>query len=241
MHIRNRMIQNQHFTYGVLNSRPRRGSHALPCDERLLTAQITCSDQLMIDWKVTDVTNLRAGTLERWAFLLLIVAMCRDSNACNSSRSGLRREPNHDIFPVVAVTETGGGGVFRHVPTVHNSVLAIVGSSTGINLACGGRATIIGAAGVCESPTKFMSGCGNSGNNRKVNLPSVSRRVNCREGNTSIENLEVWLVLQHQCSYGARRYGLSKAHDCIMVDDCSLLNIGGQRRDACRSCKELES
>jgi hypothetical protein len=74
-----------------------------------------------------------------------------------------------------------------------------------------------------------------------MNLPSVTCGVNSREGDAAIEDLEVRLVLQHQCADSARRDSLSKANDRIVIDDCALLDTSRQSRDAGCGSEELES
>jgi hypothetical protein len=71
--------------------------------------------------------------------------------------------------------------------------------------------------------------------------PSVSCSINSRERNAAIEDLEVWLVLQHQSADGARRHRLSEPDDRIVVNDSSLLKPSRKCRDTCCSCQELDN
>jgi len=89
----------------------------------------------MVGWEVADVANLRAGALERWGRLLLVVAVRRNSYTSDGGGSGLGGKPDNHVLPIVAVAETGRGRVLGHVPAVHDSELTILGSGAGVHLA----------------------------------------------------------------------------------------------------------
>ncbi len=97
----------------------------------------------MVNGEVADVSDLRAGTLERWGSLLIVVAVCRDSNASYGGGSGLGGQPDNNVLPVVAMAETGGGRVLWHVPAVHDAEFAIVSTCASVDLASGGRASAV--------------------------------------------------------------------------------------------------
>lgn len=146
----------KHITYSVLDSRPGRSSHTVPSNERLLTAEIACSNELMVDREVTDVSNLGAGALQIRRRVLLVVTVGGDGNTSDRRGCRLSREPDNDILPIVTVAETRGGRVLGHVPAVHDAELAAVGAGTSIHLTGGGRASTVRSSGGIKTATSVI-------------------------------------------------------------------------------------
>lgn len=105
----------------------------------------------MVDRVVADVSDLWASTLQRRARVLLVVTVSGDGDASDGSGGRLRREPDNNVLPIVAVAESSGRGVLGHVPAVHDGVLAIVSTSTSVDLAGGCRAVAIGSTSRVET------------------------------------------------------------------------------------------
>jgi len=100
----------------ILNCRPRGSRHAVPRNQRLLTTLRIRSNELVVERKVGNVSNLRAGAAEWRARVLLVVTMGGDGDAAESGSGRGRRQPDDNVFPVVAVTEALRGRVLGHVP-----------------------------------------------------------------------------------------------------------------------------
>lgn len=62
----------------------------------------------------------------------------------------------------------------------------------------------------------------------------VSIRIHRREGNAAVEDLEIWLVCQHQVPFAIIRHSLGKTNDRIMVNDGTTLEDGGLADGRCR-------
>jgi len=123
----------------VLNRTPRCRRHTVPRNQRLLSALGSRLDQLMVNREDGPIPDPGPGTSETGVGNFVVVAVSRDGDAADSSGSGLGGQPDDDVFPVVAVAETGAGTVFGHVPGVHYGVGAVVGGGAGVDLA--GRGT----------------------------------------------------------------------------------------------------
>lgn len=61
----------------------------------------------------------------------------------------------------------------------------------------------------------------------------VSFRIHRREGNAAIEDLEIWLVCQHQVPFAIVRRGLGKTNNRIMGDDGTTFEDGGLAEGRC--------
>ena len=67
-------------------------------------------------------------------------------------------EPDDDSFPVVAVAEAGGRGVFGEVPGVHDGGASVVGAGAGVDLAGAAGAVAVGGASDVEAAAVFEGG-----------------------------------------------------------------------------------
>jgi len=127
----------------VLNRTPRRRRHAVPCNQRLLSTLSRSLNQLVVNRENGPIPDPRPGTSETGVGNLVVVAVSRDGDAADGGGGGLGRQPDDDVFPVVAMAETRAGAVFGHVPGVHNGVGAVVGGGAGVDLAGGGTAPAV--------------------------------------------------------------------------------------------------
>jgi len=127
----------------VLNRTPRRCRHTIPRNQRLLTTLSRSLNQLVVNREDGPISNPWPGTRETGVGNLVVVTVSRDGDAADSSGGGLGGQPNDDVFPVVAVAETGAGTVFGHVPGIHNGVGAVVGGGAGVDLAGRGTAPAV--------------------------------------------------------------------------------------------------
>jgi len=127
----------------VLNRTPRRRRHTIPRNKRLLSTLRSCLNQLVVNREDGPVPDPWPGTRKAGVGNFVVVAVSRDGDAADSRGGGLGGQPDDDVFPVVAVAETGAGAVFGHVPRVHDGVGAVVGSGAGVNLAGRGTAPAV--------------------------------------------------------------------------------------------------
>ena len=112
---------------------PRRRSHALPGNERLLTALLHRVDELVVNGPDADISNQRSCSA-KVAGYFLVLAVGGDGYTTHCSRFRLRREPDNNILPIMPVSETGTRAILWHVPCVHDPVGAVVGSCASIHL-----------------------------------------------------------------------------------------------------------
>lgn len=61
----------------------------------------------------------------------------------------------------------------------------------------------------------------------------ISIRIHCRERNAAIEDLEIWLVCQHQVPFAVVRRGLGKTNNRIMGDDGTTFEGGWLAEGRC--------
>lgn len=77
--------------------------------------------------------------------------MRRSSRADYTRGFAFGVQPDHGVFPVVAVSEAGRGRVLGHVPGVHDSESALVGAGARVHLAGAAAAHAGGGAGGFEA------------------------------------------------------------------------------------------
>lgn len=122
----------------------------------------------------------------------------------------------------MAVTKACRRRVLGHVPSVHDAESAVVRSGAGVDLA------EVAAAATSVTTRWFESAA------------RVTLRIDGRERNTAIEDLQVRLVLEHELPDEAGRDGLRKAHYLIVVDDIAATEADGRCEDNAGGCEELD-
>jgi hypothetical protein len=133
----------------ILNRTPSSLRHALPRNSRLFASLLITRNKLMIHRPNTNITDLRPCARKRRTRFLLVIAVRADRHSPDRRRIRRSGEPNNDILPVVAVPESGAGGVLGHVPAVHDGEGAVVCAAADVDLPWGGGTAGVGAAGCC--------------------------------------------------------------------------------------------